>query len=76
MGLLQSDEQVKSIVKSERANYRRAKYEYNKKRHFMKNSALGTDTTIEEKVSTGIIVWVPLFLESIDTIFDKIFLKM
>ena len=49
MGLLQSDDRVKSIVKTERANYRKMKYEYNKKRHFMGATSSGTDQYKEEE---------------------------
>lgn len=49
MGLLQTDDRVKSIVKSERANYRKLKYEFNKKRHFMGSSMINNDQYKEEE---------------------------
>lgn len=49
MGLLQTDDRVRSIVKNERANYRKMKYEFNKKRHFMGSSVIGNDQYKEEE---------------------------
>ena len=49
MGLLQNDERVKTILKNERMNYRKVKYEFNKKRHFMGNTAGSTDQYKEEE---------------------------
>jgi len=46
---LQSDERVKSIIKSERANYKKLKYEFNKKKHFMGSLALTNEQYKEEE---------------------------
>lgn len=58
MGLLQTDERVKSIVKNERANFRKVKYEFNKKRHFMGSTIVNNDQFKEEEQ-------VPFFFYSI-----------
>jgi len=49
VSLLQTDDRVKSIIKSERANFRKLKYEYNKKRHFMGPSMINNDQYKEEE---------------------------
>lgn len=49
MGLLETDERVKSIIKSERANYKKLKYEFNKKKHFMGSAAIGNEQYKEEE---------------------------
>lgn len=43
LGLLQTDDHVKSIVKNEQLDYKIIRYEYNKKKHFLGNSASKTD---------------------------------
>lgn len=50
MGLLQTDERVKSIIKNKQLDYKIVKYEYNKKRHFMGGQATQGDLLKEEQV--------------------------